>query len=386
MIITGNVEISTCYAPARRAGHVSIMRDVLYIANDTELQNLLNSLSVCTAILNKERQIVFANEKLQEMANNTGTTDVLEKRPGEVLSCKNSSMEPGGCGTSEHCRHCGAVRAILESQHLNTRVSEECRLTIRLNNREVSADFNVTASPLHWRNRDYTILSLLDIGHEKRRRAIERIFFHDLVNKTANLQGLMDLVNNKTILPDDTFFLEATKTITDDLADELLSYRMLADAENHELRVVKVPVLTSEVIRKVINQFVFHGYTKDKQIQFSADSASCLIYTEPTLLKRILTNMLKNALEASVAGDVVQIGCIEKSEGVSFWVHNQAVMPKDVKMQVFQRSFSTKGANRGLGTYSIKLLGEGYLKGKVKFTSSQAEGTVFSIILPPGID
>lgn len=57
-------------------------------------------------------------------------------------------------------------------------------------------------------------------------------------------------------------------------------------------------------------------------------------------------------------------------------------MPQSVKDQIFNRSFSTKGAGRGVGTYSIKLLGERYLSGKVSFTSTPDEGTTFSIKLP----
>jgi sensor histidine kinase regulating citrate/malate metabolism len=57
-------------------------------------------------------------------------------------------------------------------------------------------------------------------------------------------------------------------------------------------------------------------------------------------------------------------------------------MPKDVRQQVFQRSFSTKGTGRGLGTYSMKLLGEKFLNGKVSFKSTAAAGTVFSLELP----
>jgi sensor histidine kinase regulating citrate/malate metabolism len=49
---------------------------------------------------------------------------------------------------------------------------------------------------------------------------------------------------------------------------------------------------------------------------------------------------------------------------------------------MFQRSFSTKGSDRGLGTYSMKLLGERYLHGEVEFTTSQEEGTTFRLILP----
>jgi Signal transduction histidine kinase regulating citrate/malate metabolism len=52
-------------------------------------------------------------------------------------------------------------------------------------------------------------------------------------------------------------------------------------------------------------------------------------------------------------------------------------MPREVQLQLFQRSFSTKGSNRGLGTYSMKLLTERYLHGSIAFTVSEEEGTTF---------
>ena len=57
-------------------------------------------------------------------------------------------------------------------------------------------------------------------------------------------------------------------------------------------------------------------------------------------------------------------------------------MPRSIQLQVFQRSFSTKGAGRGIGTYSIKLLTERYLGGKVSFVSEDGIGTRFSCHLP----
>jgi sensor histidine kinase regulating citrate/malate metabolism len=56
-------------------------------------------------------------------------------------------------------------------------------------------------------------------------------------------------------------------------------------------------------------------------------------------------------------------------------------MKREVQLQLFQRSFSTKGNNRGLGTYSMKLLGEQYLNGRVDFESSTQTGTTFSVEL-----
>lgn len=57
-------------------------------------------------------------------------------------------------------------------------------------------------------------------------------------------------------------------------------------------------------------------------------------------------------------------------------------MPEEVKLQIFQRSFSTKGENRGIGTYSIKLIVTEYLKGEVSFDSDSENGTIFKIDLP----
>jgi signal transduction histidine kinase len=54
-------------------------------------------------------------------------------------------------------------------------------------------------------------------------------------------------------------------------------------------------------------------------------------------------------------------------------------MPDHVRAHVFQRSFSTKGAGRGLGTYSVKLLTESYLAGQAWFESTTGQGTTFHV-------
>ncbi len=57
-------------------------------------------------------------------------------------------------------------------------------------------------------------------------------------------------------------------------------------------------------------------------------------------------------------------------------------MPPEIQLQVFNRSFSTNGTGRGIGTYSIRLLGEKYLGGQVTFDSFDGGGTTFRIHLP----
>ncbi|MHB8902919.1 MAG: ATP-binding protein [Thermoguttaceae bacterium] len=104
---------------------------------------------------------------------------------------------------------------------------------------------------------------------------------------------------------------------------------------------------------------------------------------DPRLLARVHGNMIKNAVEATPEGERVTIGCEDRGRHVAFVVSNPTVMPEKVSLQIFQRSFSTKGeAGRGIGTYSIKLLGETYLGGRVSFTSRDPEGTTFTLVVP----
>jgi signal transduction histidine kinase len=100
-------------------------------------------------------------------------------------------------------------------------------------------------------------------------------------------------------------------------------------------------------------------------------------------LLRVLINIVKNALEATPPHGRIRLWCEREESSITFKVWNVGEMPPEVALRVFQRYFSTKDQGRGLGTYSIKLIGEQYLKGSVDFTTS-SEGTVFSFRLPVG--
>ena len=92
--------------------------------------------------------------------------------------------------------------------------------------------------------------------------------------------------------------------------------------------------------------------------------------------------MIINALEATAENGEVKIWIEHNGDFLSFCVWNAEEITGDVKNRIFQRNFSTKSElGRGLGTYSMKLFGEEVLGGKVDFTTSEAEGTVFRFSL-----
>lgn len=364
--------LPTRFAPAERAPRELVERQSALFSGAVLTTEVLEAMPEVVTVLNGHRQIVYANRKLLHLLGITQLGAVLGQRPGEVLNCLHAVESDGGCGTTEFCSTCGAVKAILASQagHAN---EQECRISQQNGD---SLDLRVHATPLDVQGEKFTIFSLSDISGEKRRRVLERVFFHDLLNTAGGIMGFAELI--KMSPPEDVLeYTDSIHEVATTLVEEIRAQKTLVAAETNELSVYPEAVSAQQMLQEVMDSYKAHEVAQGKALVLDANCPGVELMTDKTLLKRVLGNLVKNALEASPAGGTVSASCRADANGVEFAVHNVAVMPRNVQLQVFQRSFSTKGAGRGVGTYSIKLLTERYLKGKVRFTSAEGEGTTF---------
>ncbi|MCG8617140.1 MAG: ATP-binding protein, partial [Desulfobacterales bacterium] len=70
----------------------------------------------------------------------------------------------------------------------------------------------------------------------------------------------------------------------------------------------------------------------------------------------MLSNLIKNAVEASAKGDVVTVDCRQSSEYTVVRVHNPSEVPEDIRGTFFDKyATSGKKFGTGLGTYSARL-------------------------------
>lgn len=76
------------------------------------LLGLFVKLQMRTVLIDTLRQVVLANEAFVKLLNDE-PEHILGKRPGELLGCEHTSEGVNSCGTTEYCRQCGAVKAIL---------------------------------------------------------------------------------------------------------------------------------------------------------------------------------------------------------------------------------------------------------------------------------
>ncbi|MBF0527651.1 MAG: HAMP domain-containing histidine kinase [Deltaproteobacteria bacterium] len=225
-----------------------------------------------------------------------------------------------------------------------------------------------------------------DISFETQvRRFLERIFFHDILNTAGGIRGFSQLIKDGEYA-DLTYVAEAIFEASNCLIGEIEGHRHILAAENSDLEIYPEKLDTYSFLEKIILVYSRMEEAKAKKICLDNQSVRADFVSDPVLLGRVIGNLVKNALEASLDDQEVTIGCQVTDQTIEFWVHNATVMPRQVQLQVFNRSFSTKGSSRGLGTYSVKLLSERYLAGQVFFTSTSEEGTTFQVIYPRYLD
>ena len=373
--------LPTKHAPAERADPASILADHELVLRQSALIDFISGVSTLVAVLNTERQMVWASDDFVKFRGLDNFSQLLGKRPGEAVRCINSGREAGGCGTSENCTVCGAVHSILTSRERQTRVTEYFRLTVREAEGLRNYDFEVTSTPWNLEGRQFTLFTLRDVGAEKRKVSLEKIFFHDIVNSVGGLSGLLEVLVDFADLNEAKDLVDLSQRTSHDVLEEILSFRQLKQAETGELQLEFGDLSAETILAEVAGKIRFHSVGAERGLVVQPVDSGLLVRADRLLLERVLVNMAKNALEATAEGAVVNLGCRQVEHGVCFWVRNPGTMPREVQLQVFQRSFSTKGPERGLGTYSMKLIGEKYLKGKVDFTSGEGL-TEFTITLP----
>lgn len=344
------------------------------------IHEIFCSLSYIFCILNEERQVVYANDVMISSLGIERIEEVVGRRFGEAFECIHASDEPGGCGTSEHCRYCGAVNSIMECHSTGEKTMKECRIRRKVQGKEFSQELEVTSTPFFFENERFTIFSLIDITDRKRKMLLERIFFHDILNTAGGLQNAFELLN----LVDETeraSLLTIASSLSRQIVDEITTQRLLVQVENAPMVVKLQTIWSLEFLEIVEKDLRYHQVAKGKIIMTDPSSEDLEFQTDPVILRKILNNMIKNALEASEEGDLVFVKACRMDDKIRFSVHNRMAIPQDVERQVFMRSFSTKGVQRGLGTYSMKILGEQYLNGSVGFETNELTGTTFYIDL-----
>ncbi len=354
----------------------NLERQIKLFNNQPLYHTLFDKIPDLIIILNSDREAVFINKAFYSIFSFLNPKNTIGKRPGEIFNCVNSNNNSGGCGCKTECQYCGAYLSIVRALNGNDNTNE-CNILDNLNN---SYSLRVKSSPTILEDEQFIIFSLVDISNEKRKEVLERVFFHDILNTATSITSISKLLEMD--LPDE--YSDYKKMLNDSsnrLIVEIVNQKQLLQAEQNKLKVEKTKLNSLHFAEVMIGTNSSYSFVKDSKIRLSEDFENFDFYSDSALIGRVISNLLKNALEAEYPSGTVTLGSKENVDSFVFYVHNKKYMPEEIQALIFRKSFSTKGMGRGIGTYSIKLFTENYLDGKVWFESYENKGTTFYIEL-----
>lgn len=156
------------------------------------------------------------------------------------------------------------------------------------------------------------------------------------------------------------------------VASAFSNFASMPAQENETLNVVSVVNLALDIFNEDF-------------ISFQAVSQEIITKIDRTQLIRVITNLVKNAIQAIPSEQVKKeiIVIVEKKDNkaiITVKDNGQGILKQDYN-RIFEPKFTTKSSGMGLGLAIIKNIIENY-NGSIIFESQIGKGTKFTVSLP----
>ncbi len=146
-----------------------------------------------------------------------------------------------------------------------------------------------------------------------------------------------------------------------------------------ELTITVRPTDINELIKTVMNANAIPTSVRT-EIHVGGELAEARV--DPNILRRVLDNLVRNAVEAMPEGGKLTVWAAKDGEGLKLAVADTGVgIPDDAKIRLWEPFRTTKAKGMGLGLAFCKRAIESH-GGKIGFQSVEGKGTVFTLTLP----
>ncbi|MEK7775027.1 MAG: HAMP domain-containing sensor histidine kinase [Candidatus Zixiibacteriota bacterium] len=216
------------------------------------------------------------------------------------------------------------------------------------------------------------------------------IFIHDLESPLASMKYLLKLIESGKLNLNDPIHarMVASSRIAVDRAESIL-YDVLSVAKSGQagLPVTLSSVNADEIIREVVTLAQGSAAERDVAVTAVPSGSRCQVSADPALLRRVLDNLLYNAIRHTPGGGSIQVYAEQGENSVFISVKDSGPGLGDVdhaslfdKYGQVQARLDGNHRGVGLGLYFCKLAATG-MGGTVLADDHAEGGAVFSIKL-----
>jgi len=241
----------------------------------------------------------------------------------------------------------------------------------------------------NWAGRRACNLDFTERKHaEQFREDVERIVRHDLKSPTNAIITL------STMLLDEGGFSAEQREMLEYIED--YSQRMLRMLDM-SLRLFKMEQGTFQLNAKPVDLIELLGRagielrdlltSRNRNLRLvvrgvpASQDESFVVVGDELLLYSMLTNLVRNALEAAPPDSTITVS-LDEDASVQMRVHNLGSVPPEIRGRFFEK-YATAGKTygTGLGTYAAKLIAHTH-GGSITMETSEEAGTTVAVVLP----
>lgn len=146
----------------------------------------------------------------------------------------------------------------------------------------------------------------------------------------------------------------------------------------------KMPAQQNETLNVVSIVRLALDIFNEPYIHFISNEEEIIVKMDRTQLIRVITNLVKNAIQAipDVKAPRILVSVTSEGDNVKISVADNGIgITDDFNDKIFEPKFTTKTSGMGLGLGMVKSIVETY-NGTIDFISEPNKGTVFTVIFP----
>jgi len=219
---------------------------------------------------------------------------------------------------------------------------------------------------------------------------LTHMIVHDMRSPLMGISGMLELLSDdlKTLQPSSSIRLNLLSACSgvETLNRMVQSLLDVFKLESNELHLACEKLDLNNIADIAIKGMQAQARMHDQKILLSGKSS--VGEFDPEIIRRVLTNLIENALKVSLKGGVVEVCTNDDGLNIIAEVRDYGRgIPQELQKNIFDKFVSVekgkanKVSSYGLGLAFCRLAVEAH-KGRIQVESAQGSGSVFRIILP----